>query len=69
VLTGSLPALDTRVVEWLKPDGLAIVTVGTAPAMHVEAVRRTDNQYSREALFETVIRPLEHVSVSDGFRF
>jgi protein-L-isoaspartate(D-aspartate) O-methyltransferase len=62
LVTGSIPTLDPRLPEWLNDGGRLIVVTGEQPAMQVECVVRTDNHYSREILFETVIQRLENVA-------
>ena len=69
VVTGGLPAFDERIAEWLKPGGRAIVAIGEAPSMEVEAITRSDSEYQREALFETVLPMLENVAAPAAFEF
>ena len=42
---------------------------GSAPDMSVERIVRDDQNYSRRALYETVVRPLENVSQPAAFTF
>jgi protein-L-isoaspartate(D-aspartate) O-methyltransferase len=67
--TGSLPLFDPRLVDWLRPDGQAIATIGTAPAMTVERISRDADHYTREKLFETVIAPLNNTLSKENFSF
>lgn len=67
LLTGAIPALDERLPEWLTEEGLLIAPIGRSPNMEVEAIRRSGNHYSRTALFETVVTPLENVAESTAF--
>lgn len=69
VVTAALPAFDERLAEWLKPGGRALAAIGEAPSMEVEAIVRDDDQYRREALFETVLPMLENVGKPAAFEF
>ena len=69
LITASLPAFDDRLAEWLKPGGLTIAPVGEAPAMSVERIERSDEHYTRTALFETVVPRLINAPNPDEFRF
>ncbi|MEE4185500.1 MAG: protein-L-isoaspartate O-methyltransferase [Gammaproteobacteria bacterium] len=59
LISGSLPVLDERLVDWLTPTGALVVTTGAAQCMTVQRVQRVDSRYSRETVFETVLPPLE----------
>ena len=67
VVTGGLPTFDERLAEWLKPGGRAVAAIGEAPSMEVEALTRSESQYQREALFETVLPILENVAAPAEF--
>jgi len=69
VLTGGLPQFDARLPEWLNEGGVAIAPLGAAPNMEVERLTRTDESYTRESLFETVLPELQNVSIQPTFRF
>lgn len=69
LVTGSMPLFDTRLVDWLKPDGRLILTTGAAPNMAIEAVTRSGNHYSRERLFESVVPVLVNVAHPPTFSF
>ncbi len=69
LVTGSMPCFDARLAEWLQPDGESIVIIGSAPAMSVERVRRSEEHYTREKLFETVVPSLLNVPEAEAFSF
>jgi len=70
VITGSLPAYDSRMESWLRPGGRAFVVVGTAPAMEALLVKRSARgEVSLRSLFETVIPPLTNSVPAKQFRF
>jgi protein-L-isoaspartate(D-aspartate) O-methyltransferase len=69
LLTAALPGFDERLVNWLKPDGLTIATIGKSPAMSVERITRTDEHYRRERLFETVIPSMLNAPEAAAFSF
>ena len=69
LVTGSMPGFDVRLAEWLQPDGQCVMIIGSAPAMSVERVRRNEDHYTREKLFETVVPPLLNVPAADPFSF
>jgi protein-L-isoaspartate(D-aspartate) O-methyltransferase len=69
LVAGSMPLFDTRLPEWLKPDGKLLLIVGQAPTMTVERVQREGDSYTRRGLFETVVQPLENVPQPAPFKF
>lgn len=69
LLTASMPEFEPRLAEWLKPDGKLIAIVGEAPNMEVELVERSDEHYTRQQLFETVVQPLEGLPIHEEFQF
>lgn len=69
LITGSLPAFDPGLVDWLKPDGKLLVATGSLPVMRVERVTRRGEEFTREAMFETVLPPLHVPQTTSGFSF
>jgi protein-L-isoaspartate(D-aspartate) O-methyltransferase len=70
VLTGSTPVLPQAFVERLNPGGRLFAVTGDAPVMKAMLVRqgaRGELQYT--ALFETMLKPLEHAQQPPRFRF
>jgi protein-L-isoaspartate(D-aspartate) O-methyltransferase len=60
-VTGSLPIHDSRFEKALKVGGRLFIVVGDAPVMQAFKITRVnDNEWRREALFETAIPPLIH---------
>ena len=69
-VTGSLPVMCDEFKFQLKPGGRLFVVVGTKPAMAARLITRiSDNQWSEEALFETVIDPLQNTEKPSEFVF
>jgi protein-L-isoaspartate(D-aspartate) O-methyltransferase len=69
LITGSMPLFDTRLPEWLKPDGKLVMILGMAPAMNVVLLSRNGDTYTRETLFETDVKRLENVPCPEPFNF
>jgi protein-L-isoaspartate(D-aspartate) O-methyltransferase len=58
-ITASMPELDERFIEWLRPEGRLFAVVGRAPAMEARLVTmHAGGHATHESLFETVIAPL-----------
>ncbi|WP_455205814.1 protein-L-isoaspartate O-methyltransferase family protein [Kaarinaea lacus] len=69
-VTGSMPILSESLKNQLNIGGRMCVTVGTAPVMTVYLITRiSEDQWSEEALYETVIAPLKNVRQPEGFVF
>jgi len=69
-VTGSLPAYDERFQRALKVGGRLFVVVGAGPVMEAfKVVRVSDNQFTREPLFETAVEPLINAARPSGFVF
>ena len=70
VLTGSLPAHDSRFEERLAPGGRLFVVLGSGPVMEASLVTRSaDGSLTCAGLFETVLRPLVGAPQPSSFRF
>lgn len=70
VVTGSMPILSENLKNQLAINGRLCVTVGVKPVMTVYLVTRiSDDQWSEEALYETVIPALENVQQPEKFVF
>jgi protein-L-isoaspartate(D-aspartate) O-methyltransferase len=70
VLTGSLPARDSRFEERLAPGGRLFVVLGSGPVMEASLVTRSaDGSLTCAGLFETVLRPLVGAPQPSSFRF
>ena len=70
VLTGSVPELPAAFRNALRIGGRLIAVVGGDPIMEVILVTHGDEQqWSREALFETDLPPLENVTHRQAFVF
>ena len=69
-VTASLPEYDPRFEKMLKLGGRAFAVIGELPIMEAVLIRRMSiNEWTREALFETVIPPLIHAQQDVGFSF
>jgi protein-L-isoaspartate(D-aspartate) O-methyltransferase len=69
-VTASLPLHDDRFQRQLSVGGRLFVVVGTAPVMEARLIRRiTEDAWGTESLFETVIDPLVHATLPQGFVF
>jgi len=70
VVTGSMPILAENLKSQLAMNGRLCVTVGKAPVMTVYLITRIgEDQWHEEALFETVIPPLQNVQQPETFVF
>ena len=70
LVTGSVPEIPPALLESLRPGGRLGIVVGRAPVMHaLLVVCEGPGQFRQEALFETVVPPLEHVNLKAGFEF
>lgn len=68
LLTGSVNEVPDALVDQIKPDGRLLAVVGREPVMQAWLVRRAaDGHLSRQALFDTVIAPLDGVPVHEPF--
>jgi len=69
-VTGSLPAIDTRLLEALKPGGRLFVVLGNLPVMEARLYSRDASDSLRsEAYFETCLPRLRHVAEPSRFTF
>jgi protein-L-isoaspartate(D-aspartate) O-methyltransferase len=69
-LTASLPQYDRRWEQQLEVGGRLFVTVGEAPIMEARLVRRlSEDTWTSESLFETIIDPLLNAGRPEEFRF
>jgi protein-L-isoaspartate(D-aspartate) O-methyltransferase len=70
VLTGSVPAIADEFKNCLAAGGRLFAVVGTGKVMEATLITRApDNTFSEEALFETVLQPLENIQQADSFTF
>lgn len=69
-VTGSLPVYDERFQRQLEIGGRLFVIVGDAPVMEARLVRRvSEDSWTTESLFETVVAPLQNARRPPGFAF
>ena len=69
-ITASLPVPDERFQRQLAVGGRLFVVVGVPPVMEARLIRRiTEDAWGTESLFETVIDPLVHATLPQGFVF
>lgn len=69
VLSGSVPAVPTALLEQLAPGGRLFAVTGDAPAMLASVFTRTALGVTQAELFETVIAPLANAEPVSRFRF
>ncbi|KPJ93653.1 MAG: protein-L-isoaspartate O-methyltransferase, partial [Gammaproteobacteria bacterium SG8_11] len=70
VVTGSMPLMAESLKNQLNTNGRLCITIGQEPVMTVYLFTRIgENQWSEEALFETVIPSLQNVQQPDAFVF
>lgn len=68
-VTGATAEFDERFVAALRPGGRLFVIVGEAPVMEAWLVRRGDDGWTHEVMFETCIRMLVHGERETTFTF
>ena len=69
-VTGSLPEYDARFEKWLRIGGRLFIVVGHQATMEARLVRRTGpEEWTRKALFETVVPPLLDENYREEFYF
>jgi protein-L-isoaspartate(D-aspartate) O-methyltransferase len=67
-VTASLPELDKRFVDMLRPQGRLFVVVGREPAMEAQLITlRPDGTTTTDGLFETVLAPLINAERPEPF--
>jgi protein-L-isoaspartate(D-aspartate) O-methyltransferase len=67
-VTASIPELDKRFVEMLRPQGRLFVVVGREPAMEAQLITlRPDGTATTDSLFETVLAPLINAERPEPF--
>ncbi|SBT09578.1 Protein-L-isoaspartate O-methyltransferase [Candidatus Propionivibrio aalborgensis] len=70
VLSGSLPVLPERLLNQLKIGGRLAAVVGEAPVMQLQVITRTsEDAFSTNPIFETVVAPLTNAAQSNKFVF
>lgn len=69
-ITGSLPVLPDSFEQSLRVGGRLFVIIGDSPAMAAMLITRlSENEFSRETLFETDFPPLQNTQQPDRFTF
>jgi len=67
-VTGSVPSLDGRFAEMLKPNGRLFIVVGRPPVMEAALVTmHAGGSWTRRDLFETVLTPLINAEQPEPF--
>jgi protein-L-isoaspartate(D-aspartate) O-methyltransferase len=70
VLTGSTPVLPPAFLDRLNPGGRLFAVMGDAPVMKAMRIKQgARGEIQQVALFETMLRPLEHALQPERFRF
>jgi protein-L-isoaspartate(D-aspartate) O-methyltransferase len=68
-VTGSVPRMDERLANALKPGGRLFLVVGESPLMSALRIVRADGELQETALFETDIPALENITEESVFFF
>ena len=69
-LTASMPIYDTRFEQSLQIGGRLFVVVGERPIMEARLVRRTsEDSWTNDSLFETVVDPMVNAARPQLFQF
>ncbi len=69
-VTGSLPALDERLIEALKPGGRLFLVTGEAPVMDARVITRVQGEgWHARSVFETSLARLQNVAEPPEFFF
>jgi protein-L-isoaspartate(D-aspartate) O-methyltransferase len=69
-VTGSVPEYDARFEKWLRIGGRLFIVVGHQATMEACLIRRTGpEEWTRKALFETVVPPLLDENYREDFYF
>jgi protein-L-isoaspartate(D-aspartate) O-methyltransferase len=67
-ITGSLPSIDERLIQMLRPSGRMFIIVGQAPVMEALLITKNTNEdWMQETLFETVVAPLSNTNHHEPF--
>lgn len=68
LLTGSVTEVPDALLAQLKPGGRLLAVVGREPVMQAWRITKSDSgQFSRQALFDTVVPPLDGVPATEPF--
>ncbi len=68
-VTGSMPLYDPALEAVLAPGGRLFQVVGQSPVMHAMRIRRRDDEFVQEYLFETDLPPLRQIPEPRRFQF
>jgi protein-L-isoaspartate(D-aspartate) O-methyltransferase len=68
-VTASMPRIDERFVDALKPDGRLFLVVGESPVMSALLITRDDDDLQQRALFETDLPAMENIAGESIFSF
>lgn len=70
VFTGSVPFMEEKIQQQLKPGGRLFVITGQSPVMEAMLITRlSEGEWDTEVLFETDLPELEGVSQPEPFKF
>lgn len=64
---GSLPEVPENLLQQLTDGGRMVVVVGSKPVQHCLLITRAGDAFTQKSLFETLITPLQAVSVRDNW--
>lgn len=68
-ITGSVPRIDERFQQALRPGGRLFLVVGDSPLMSALLITREADEWRQQSLFQTDIPPLVHAAGEAVFRF
>jgi protein-L-isoaspartate(D-aspartate) O-methyltransferase len=68
-VTASMPRIDERFVDALKPGGRLFLVVGESPVMSALLITRDDDDLQQRALFETDLPAMENIAGESIFSF
>lgn len=67
-ITGSLPSIEERFIQMLRPGGRMFVIIGQKPVMEAFLITQNSHgKWMRESLFETVVAPLSNTTHHEPF--
>ena len=67
-VTASVPRIEDRFIQLLKPDGRMFIVVGRPPVMEAKLVKmHADGSWTEQSLFDTMLTPMINADQSEPF--